>query len=67
MPTKKHKPVTPGRRQLVTSDFKNITRSTSEKSLTVPLKKTGGRNNSGRMTSCHRGGGHKRHYRIIDF
>lgn len=49
------------------SDFKEITKSTPEKSLTAPLKKSGGRNNKGRMTVRQRGGGHKRRYRIIDF
>ncbi len=67
MAIKKHKPMTPGKRQLMTSDFKEITRDRPEKSLTAPLKSTGGRNNKGRMTSRHRGGGHKRRYRIIDF
>lgn len=67
MAIKKHKPTTPGRRQLMTPDFAEVTRSEPEKSLTVPLKKSGGRNNYGRMTARHRGGGHKRRYRIIDF
>ena len=49
------------------SSFEEITRSTPEKSLLAPLKKTGGRNNRGRVTANHRGGGHKRRYRIIDF
>jgi len=47
--------------------FDEITKSTPEKRLLVPLKKSGGRNNTGRKTSRHRGGGHRRHYRIIDF
>ena len=67
MAIKKHNPVTPGRRQLMTSDGKELTRDKPEKSLTVTLHKTGGRNNHGRMTSRHRGGGHKRRYRIVDF
>jgi large subunit ribosomal protein L2 len=49
------------------SDFDEITRSTPEKSLVAPLKKSGGRNNRGHVTTRHRGGGHKRRYRIIDF
>ncbi len=67
MGIKKLKPVTPASRQRSLSDFENITKSKPEKSLTSPLKKSGGRNNMGRMTSRHRGGGHKRRYRIIDF
>jgi len=67
MGTKKRKPTTPGQRQMTYSDFAEITKSKPEKSLTTPLKKTGGRNSSGRMTSRRRGGGHKRRYRIIDF
>ena len=67
MAIKKHKPTTPGRRQLMTSDGKEITRDRPEKSLTTPLNKSGGRNNKGRMTARHRGGGHKRRYRLIDF
>lgn len=54
-------------RHMSVSDFKEITKSTPEKSLTAPLKKSGGRNNKGRMTVRQRGGGHKRRYRIIDF
>ncbi len=61
------KPTTPGLRHTVISDFKEITKSHPEKSLLLPLKKTGGRNFYGRITSRHRGGGHKRMYRIIDF
>lgn len=67
MPVKTFKPTTPGRRQMTVSSFDEITRSEPEKSLTVPLKKTGGRNNRGRITSRWIGGGHKRKYRIIDF
>lgn len=67
MSIKKYKPTTPGRRGMTVSGFEEITRSRPEKSLVVPLKSTGGRNNAGRMTSRHRGGGHKRKYRIIDF
>jgi len=61
------KPVTPGSRFASRSDFSEITKSTPEKSLTTALRKTGGRNNNGRITTRHRGGGHRRRYRIIDF
>jgi large subunit ribosomal protein L2 len=61
------KPVTPGSRFRSNSSFEEITKTTPEKGLTVSLKKSGGRNNLGRITSRHRGGGHKRKYRIIDF
>ncbi|MDP3182370.1 MAG: 50S ribosomal protein L2 [Desulfobaccales bacterium] len=61
------KPTSPGRRFQTTGDFAEITRPTPEKSLIKPLKKTGGRNNQGRITIRYRGGGHKRRYRIIDF
>ncbi len=61
------KPTSPGRRFQTASDFAEITRGTPEKSLVKALKKTGGRNNQGRMTTRHRGGGHKRRYRLIDF
>ena len=61
------KPTSPGRRFQTASDFAEITRSEQEKSLVRPLKKSGGRNSYGRVTTRHRGGGHKRRYRIIDF
>lgn len=61
------KPTTPSRRYYSTPTFEEITTSRPEKSLLAPLKKSGGRNNTGRITSRHRGGGHKRRYRIIDF
>lgn len=61
------KPITPGTRFYSVSAFDEITAGRPEKSLTAPLKKSGGRNNTGRITSRHRGGGHKRRYRIIDF
>jgi len=61
------KPVTPGSRFATRDDFSEITTSTPEKSLTTALRKTGGRNNHGRITCRHRGGGHRRRYRIIDF
>jgi large subunit ribosomal protein L2 len=61
------KPTSPGRRGGSSSDFSEITKKKPEKSLLRPLKKTGGRNNTGRMTMRRRGGGHKRMYRVIDF
>lgn len=67
MPLKKHKPFTPSSRYKLLPDFAEITKSTPEKSLTSVLKKSGGRNNNGRITCRHRGGGHKRKYRLIDF
>ncbi|MGR3317492.1 MAG: 50S ribosomal protein L2 [Candidatus Anammoxibacter sp.] len=67
MGVRKYKPTSAGRRHGSVLDFKEITRTTPEKSLVVPLKKTGGRNNQGKITARHRGGGGKRHYRIIDF
>ncbi len=67
MPVRKYKPTSPGRRQMSVSGFDEITKSTPEKSLLKPLKKTAGRNNIGRITTRHRGGGAKRFYRIIDF
>jgi large subunit ribosomal protein L2 len=67
MAIRKYKPTTPGRRGSSVADFAEITRSTPEKSLLRPLSKTGGRNNQGRITTRHIGGGHKRQYRVIDF
>ena len=67
MAIRKFKPTTPGRRGSSVADFQEITRSTPEKSLLKPLPKTGGRNNTGRITTRHIGGGHKRQYRVIDF
>jgi len=67
MPIRVYKPTTPGRRGASVSTFEEITKTEPEKSLVVPLKKTGGRNNQGRITTRHRGGGAKRLYRIIDF
>ncbi len=61
------KPTSAGRRFQTSSDFAEITRTAPEKSLVKTLKKTGGRNNVGRVTARHRGGGHKRRYRLIDF
>ena len=67
MAIRKLRPVTPASRYLSYSGFDEITKSEPEKSLLAPLKKSGGRNHAGRITSRHRGGGHKRFYRIIDF
>ncbi|MBI4795993.1 MAG: 50S ribosomal protein L2 [Deltaproteobacteria bacterium] len=67
MPLISRKPTSPGRRFQTASDFVEITRSEPEKSLVKPLKKSGGRNSYGRVTTRHRGGGHKRRYRLIDF
>jgi large subunit ribosomal protein L2 len=67
MAVRKFKPITPGQRRKVISTFEEITKSKPEKSLTLPNKKSGGRNNSGKMTMRYLGGGHKRKYRIIDF
>ncbi len=67
MGIKKFKPVTPTLRYRTVSDFAEVTTSKPEKSLLAPLKKKGGRNNRGRITARHRGGGHKRRYRVIDF
>jgi len=67
MGLKKYKPTSPGRRFQSVSDFSEITKTTPEKSLLEPLHKKGGRNNNGRITTRHQGGGHKRRYRVIDF
>jgi large subunit ribosomal protein L2 len=67
MAIKKVNPSSPGRRFQSYSTFEEVTRETPEKSLLMVLKKSGGRNSYGRITSRHLGGGHKRHYRIIDF
>ncbi|NLX08544.1 MAG: 50S ribosomal protein L2 [Chloroflexi bacterium] len=67
MPIKKYKPTSPGRRDMTGSSFEDITRATPERSLLRDLRKRGGRNNAGRITVRHRGGGHKRLYRVIDF
>jgi large subunit ribosomal protein L2 len=67
MGIKQYKPTSPGRRFQTVSDFAEITRTTPEKSLTAPLSKKAGRNNNGRITTRHQGGGHKRRYRVIDF
>jgi len=67
MPLRKRKPTSPGRRFQTVSDFSEITKDRPERSLVEPVTKTGGRNNYGRKTARHRGGGHKQRYRIIDF
>ncbi|MGB3347012.1 MAG: 50S ribosomal protein L2 [Candidatus Humimicrobiia bacterium] len=67
MPVKKYKPTTPGRRFLVGIDYSELTKKKPEKTLTKPIKKKAGRNVSGRITVRHKGGGHKRKYRVIDF
>jgi len=64
---KKYSPTTPGRRFMTGADFSELTSTRPEKSLLRPLKKSGGRNSQGRVTARHRGGGHKRQYRVIDF
>ena len=67
MPVRRFKPTSPGRRFMTVSDFAEVTKSKPEKALTEKLTKKGGRNNNGRITTRHQGGGHKRRYRIIDF
>mgnify|MGYP000295536249 CR=1 FL=1 len=67
MGIKSFNPYTPSRRHMTSSDFNEITKSTPEKSLVVSLKKNAGRNNQGKITVRHRGGGSRRKYRIIDF
>ena len=67
MAVKKFKPVTPGQRKKVISSFEEITHSTPEKSLLSPVRNSGGRNNSGKMTMRYIGGGHKKKYRMVDF
>ena len=67
MAIKKHKPTSPGRRFMTTETFDDITRTKPERSLLAPLKRNGGRNAHGRITTRHQGGGHKRRYRIVDF
>ncbi|MBT8046730.1 MAG: 50S ribosomal protein L2 [Pontiella sp.] len=67
MPLKAHKPTTPSRRHMVLSDFADITKKSPERSLVKPMKSKAGRNSAGRISVRHRGGGHKRRYRVIDF
>lgn len=67
MPLKEFRPLTPPQRYKVLPSFEEVTKKTPEKSLLSPLKRSGGRNNTGRITTRHIGGGHKRHYRLVDF
>ncbi len=67
MSLKSHKPITPSRRHMVLSGFSEVTKSTPERSLVKAQKRKAGRNSAGRISVRHRGGGHKRHYRVIDF
>src|SRR2546430_5080775 len=67
MPIRRYKPTSPGRRFMSVSTFEEVTKTEPEKSLTAPLKRTGGRNAYGRITTRHQGGGHKRRYRVVDF
>ncbi len=67
MGIRKYKPITPGRRHMTTPTYEEVTKKEPERSLLAPIRKKGGRNNTGRVTMRHRGGGNKRHYRIIDF
>src|ERR1700730_16544659 len=67
MPVKNYKPTSAGRRGMSVSTLEEITKPKPERARTEPLKKTAGRNNNGRITTRHRGGGHKRLYRIIDW
>ena len=67
MPLKSFKPVTPSNRYKMWPTYEEVTKKKPEKNLTTPLKKSGGRNNSGKITCRHIGGGHKRKYRLIDF
>lgn len=67
MPIKTYKPISPGRRAMTALTFEEITKKKPERSLLLPLTSTGGRNTRGKMTVRHKGGGHKRAYRVIDF
>ena len=67
MAIKKYKPTTPGRRGMTGLTFEEVTKTSPEKSLTKSFSKSGGRNNTGRITTRHHGGGHKQLYRVIDF
>jgi large subunit ribosomal protein L2 len=67
MAVKKYKPITPGQRGMTGHTFEEITKSTPERSLIVPLRKSGGRNTHGRVTVRHRGGGARRSIRLVDF
>jgi len=67
MAIKNYKPTSPGRRNMSVASFDGLTKTKPERSLVAPLNQKGGRNNKGRLTVRHRGGGHKRRYRVIDF
>src|SRR5919201_1852714 len=67
MAVRRYKPTSAGRRFMTVSDFAEITKSEPERTLLAPLSRKGGRNNNGRITTRHQGGGHKRRYRLIDF
>ena len=67
MGVRRYRPTSPARRYMTTTDFEEVTKNKPEKSLTKPIKKSGGRNSQGRITARHKGGGTKRQYRIIDF
>ena len=67
MALKKFKPTTPGRRGMTGIDYKDITTSTPNRALTTSLKRNAGRNNTGRLTIRHKGGGHAKRYRLMDF
>ena len=67
MPIRRYKPTSAGRRFMTVSSFEEVTKEKPERSLTEPVTKKGGRNNNGRITTRHQGGGHKRRYRVIDF
>ncbi|MFT5913301.1 MAG: large subunit ribosomal protein L2, partial [Paraglaciecola sp.] len=67
MPVRKYRPVTPGTRFRVGNAYTELTTDKPEKSLLAPLKKSGGRNNQGKMSVRQKGGGHKRRYRVVDF
>src|SRR2546429_8366405 len=67
MPIRRYKPTSAGRRFMPVSTFEEVTKTTPERSLLEPVTKKGGRNNNGRITTRHQGGGHKRRYRVIDF
>ena len=67
MSVKKYRPVTPGLRTRIGNTFAELTTDKPEKSLLAPIKKSGGRNGTGKMTVRQKGGGHKRRYRVIDF
>src|SRR5437763_11437335 len=67
MPIRRYKPTSPGRRFMTVSTFEEVTKSKPDKALTEKLSKKGGRNNNGRITTRHQGGGHKRRYRTVDF